>query len=279
MTDPVQDTDTGPLSARERAARADASGGEPIGAVETRSPYLDYEHIDTLLSLQTPRTAEPAEMSFFVMGQVKELLFKLAHHEFAAARDQLAADDIAGALWTMRRAAPVQRMLLEAWQSLSRLSPVEFANFRDALGAASGVQSEMYRRLEIVLGHRQIHPSLLDTPGLGAALRDELSRPSLYDEAVRLVARRGFPAAPDDPAALRHAWAEVYRAGGELALLAEALSDVAFAFHSWRAVHVLVVEKMIGDLPGSGGTSGLAWLHEVNRHRFFPELWAARAGL
>jgi tryptophan 2,3-dioxygenase len=265
------------------------TAGEPLLESETaRNPYLDYERIDTLLSLQQPRTEAPSEMCFYIMGQVKELLFKLLYLEFRRAGDELAADRLQPALWTLRRAYAAQRLLVQTWEVLRGLSPSEFAEFRDELGAASGVQSFMYRRLEFQLGNKSpdmVRPHL-GVPEIAHDLLADLNRPSLYDEALRLLARRGAdipdqhlrrdPATPYQPhPAVELAWANTY-ADPELRLLAEAMSDVAYQFSQWRAVHLLVVEKIIGNKPGSGASSGLGWLRKASEHRHFPELWAAR---
>ncbi len=280
------------LSDAQRAARAARTGGRPeVTSATARNAYLDYEQIDALLSLQRLRSDGAAELSFHIMGQVKELLFKLLHGEFSRARDELAADDLEGALWTLRRALPVQRLLVQTWDVLRAMSPAEFNEFRDELGSASGVQSFMYRRLEFLLGNKNAamlrpHAGVAE---IAAAVAADFAAPSLYDEAVRLLARRGaaidaghlgadVTAEYRPHATVERAWADCYRPTADPALrrLAESLSDVAYEFGRWRAVHLLLVERMIGNKPGSGASSGLAWLRTVADHRFFPELWTAR---
>jgi tryptophan 2,3-dioxygenase len=291
MAVPPSEDNKCPLSDRERLLRATRTGGEPLLESDTtRNPYLDYEHIDVLLSLQQPRTNSRAEMSFYIMGQVKELLFKLLYVEFRLVRDDLAADRISDALWVMRRIQPVQQLLISAWDVLRSLSTAEFNEFRDELGAASGLQSFMYRRLEFILGNKDpamVQPHI-GVPAIADDLAVDLASPSVYDEAIALLARRGAaiprnhlerdlttPYCPHP--AVEHAWAEVYRGSDvELRWLAEALLDAAYYFTQWRAVHLVVVEKMIGNKPGSGASSGLKWLQQVAGHRFFPELWSVR---
>jgi len=281
-----------PLTDQERLLRTQSSGGEPLLDSDTsRSPYLDYEHIDVLLSLQQPRTDSRAEMCFYIMGQVKELLFKLLYVEFRSVRDDLAADRVADALWTLRRIQPVQRLLVNSWDVLRSLSPTEFNEFRDALGAASGLQSFMYRRLEFILGNKSagmVRPHA-GVPEIADELTADLMSPSVYDAAIAMLCRRGAPIPrthlerdPSTPycphPAVERAWVEVYSGGfdTEPRLLAEALMDVAYHFSRWRAVHLLVVERMIGGKPGSGASNGLKWLRRAAEHRFFPELWSAR---
>lgn len=258
----------------------------------TTTPYAAYACMDTLLSLQHPRTGAPAEHGFIILSQVKELLFKLLHTEFGIVRDQLAADQLDDALWTLRRAIRVQQVLLSCWDALGALSPGEFASFRDVLGSASGFQSVNYRRLEFLLGNK--NPKMTrphaDTPNHDILLA-ELRRPSLYDEAIRYLARRGMdippglverdftqPYTPNDEVAL--AWRTVYDNPGRnhgLFLLAEALVDVANLFARWRYTHLLTVQRVLGDKPGTGGTAGASWLSRIAEHRFFPELWSIRS--
>jgi tryptophan 2,3-dioxygenase len=256
--------------------------------------YSSYACMDTLLSLQHPQTDADTEPGFIILSQVKELLFKLLVEEFSTARGYLAADRTDDALWTLRRSARVQQVLLSCWDAFSALAPGEFASFRDVLGSASGVQSFMYRRLEFLLGNK--NPGLVgphrDTPQFEEVL-GQLRQPSLYDEAIRLLARRGMdiPAdltsrdfsVPYQPTAeVADAWRLVYADPGrdhDLFLLAEALMDTAYLFARWRYTHLLTVQRMLGDKQGTGGTDGVHWLSAIADHRFFPELWTVRTSL
>jgi tryptophan 2,3-dioxygenase len=204
-----------------------------------RTPYIDYQSIDTLLSLQNPRSAEPAELSFYIMGQVKELLFKLLYEESCRTRALLDADEVGTAIRVLVRSRKSVDVLVSSWDVLSTLTPGEFTGFREHLGRASGVQSYMYRMVEYVLGNK--NPALARPHGKPAevaeAVRDALRSPSLYDAAVALLARRGAPiptetlarnpAAPYQPcAAVERAWRDVYAADppeAELPRLGEAL--------------------------------------------------------
>lgn len=260
----------------------------------TNTAYSEYANMDTLLSLQQPRTGAATEHGFIILSQVKELLFKLLHTEFVAARDHLAADEVEHALWTLRRAHRVQNLLLSCWDALDTISPGEFASFRDVLGTASGFQSFGYRRLEFLLGNKNEHLTRphRDTPQYAEVLAT-LREPSLYDEAIRLLARRGLdipgdltdrdfaqPYEPND--AVTAVWRLVYARPDrhhELFLLAEALMDTATLFARWRYTHLLTVQRMLGDKPGTGGTEGSRWLRRIAEHRFFPELWTVRSAL
>ncbi|MEU9975186.1 tryptophan 2,3-dioxygenase family protein [Streptomyces sp. NPDC051014] len=258
------------------------------------TPYAHYARMDELLGLQHPLSSARTEPGFIIMSQVKELLFKLLHTEFSTARDQLADDLLDDALWTLRRAARVQQVLLVSWETFSVLSPVEFAEFRDVLGSASGFQSAGYRRLEFLLGNK--NPAMAvphrNTAGYDAVV-GQLHEPSLYDAALALLARRGL-LTPDDAtsrdatrpyragAEVEDAWRAVYRDAvrhRDLHLLAEALMDAADQFARWRYTHLVTVQRMLGAKSGTGGTEGVAWLARISDHRFFPELWSVRSTL
>lgn len=258
------------------------------------TPYAAYASMDTLLSLQHPQTSADTEPGFIILSQVKELLFKLLHTEFSTARDHLAADRLNDVLWTLRRANRVQQVLLSCWDGLSTLTPGEFASFRDVLGSASGFQSFTYRQLEFLLGNKN---SRLVRPHRNTPQHDvlvaQLRQPSLYDEVLRYLARQGLdiptevterefslPYQPDETVVA--AWRQVYEQPSqkhELFLLGEALMDTANLFARWRYVHLLTVQRVLGDKPGTGGTDGSSWLSRIAEHRFFPELWSVRSTL
>lgn len=285
--------DLGVSSDAQRRERAAATGGSPtVDFPAGSTPYIDYQSIDVLLSLQHHRTDAPGEPTFYAMGQVKELLFKLLHTELRRAQQQLRDDAVRDATATLLRTQRVFELLTATWSVLDTLSPAEFAAFRDHLGQASGFQSYMYRRLEFVLGNK-VESMTRPHRGVPHVHRDVMAdfrSRSLYDEALLLLHRRGAAL----PAELVHrdwsvphqqhpaveaAWAAVYRdprPDNELFGLAEALVGVAERFSAWRLQHLLTVEKIIGTKPGTGGTGGVAWLRRITGHRFFPELWTVR---
>jgi tryptophan 2,3-dioxygenase len=265
---------------------------------EGTTPYADYAHIETLLSLQTPRTNAAAEYSFIVATQVMELLFTLLRHEWENARAQLDADDLRGALRTLRRSTGAQDVLISSWQLLATLTPAEFGAFRDSFGEASGFQSYGYRHLEFLLGNKRagmVCPHA-EMPSVMADLEKQLAEPSLYDAALGVLCRRGVlgsataksatakDEAPDeaqphaaDPA-VQDAWRTVYTGPeyADLADLAEALVEIAERFIRWRQLHLTAVWRVMGDKPGSGGSAGASWLAKTVHSRPFPELWALR---
>lgn len=257
------------------------------------NPYVDYARMDALHGLAEPRTGARAELQFILISQVKELLFRMVHVEVDEARRDLRADRPDAACRALGRAVRNQRVLLGCWEGMNTLTVDEFLGFREVLGEASGTQSFMYRLLEFTLGNRAT-PMVRSTDFEAfPELRAELDRPSLYDEALRWLARSGLPvpewltnrepSAPYEPAPeVETAWVAVYRAPDTYRAahtLAEQLLEVAYQFSSWRATHLLVVERMLGAKSGTGGSDGAAWLRKINEHRFFPELWTMRSAL
>jgi len=257
--------------------------------------YGDYLALDTLLAAQRPRSGDHNEMLFIVQHQASELWMKLALHELLAARARIAADDLPPAFKMLARVARIMAQLNQSWDVLSTLTPAEYSAFRASLGDSSGFQSYQYRMIEFLLGnksalHLRPHRHRED-------LHEPLERlhrePSLYDEAIRVLARRGFPIAPAsverDWAALREidetvqqAWIAVYRDTArhwDLYELAEKLVDLEDNFRQWRFRHATTVERVIGMKRGTGGTSGVGYLRRMLEVELFPELWRARTGL
>jgi tryptophan 2,3-dioxygenase len=274
--------------------------GEPrcsFGSEAT--PYAEYARLDDLHHLQQPRSDVPAELSFIVTTQVMELLFGLLEHEWSQAREAFRTDDLQAAINTLRRGLHVQDVLIASWDLLATLSPLEFSAFRDKLGEASGVQSAAYRRLEFMIGNkhqarlRQHAPDAKGHAGLDAGLDAALRSPSLYDEVLALLHRRGLPiprthlerdwSSPYRPDGdVDKAWHLVYTSGNDhrdLVELAEVLVDVAERVTRWRQRHYAAVKRSMGAKPGTGGSSGLAWLRRAADQDVFPELWSARTTL
>ncbi len=255
--------------------------------------YGEYLGLDDLLECQKPLTAEHDEVLFIVMHQTSELWIKLCLHEVAGAIRQIRADELGPAFKMIARVARVQASLIQAWEILSTMTPFDYASFRDALGKASGFQSFQYRMLEFRLGNK--NPAMArvfeSNPAIAEKVQAALSEPSIYDEALALLSRRGFqiPHAnlsrdftqPYEPnAEVREAWRKVYRDAEthwDLYELAEKLVDLEYRFHLWRFSHMKTVERIIGAKPGTGGTSGVAYLKKALDLRFYPELWDVRS--
>ncbi len=256
--------------------------------------YGDYLALDSILNAQHPRSPDPNELLFIIQHQTSELWMKLALHELRAARDAIRADDLPPAFKMLARVSRIMEQLVHAWSVLATMTPSEYSAIRPYLSTSSGFQSWQYREIEFVLGNKasaMLKPHE-QTP-IHSALQSALDAPSLYDEAIRLLGRRGFaidshinerdvrePYAPD--ASVERAWLAVYRAPREhweLYELAEELVDLEDAFRVWRFRHVTTVERIIGFKTGTGGTSGVAYLRKMLDVVLFPELWKVRTDL
>lgn len=258
---------------------------------ETMS-YGDYLKLSELLACQRPLTSEHDEMLFVVIHQTSELWIKLCLHEILGAIGQIRAGDLGPAFKMMARMARVQANLIQSWEILSTMTPFDYSSFRAALGKSSGFQSFQYRMLEFRLGNKNPQAARVyeSHPAIAAEVTAALHEPSIYDESLALLARRGF-AVPEDRLArdfsqpyvpdprVTDAWRRVYRNVEEhwdLYELAEKLVDIEYRFHLWRFTHMKTVERIIGTKPGTGGTSGVSYLRKALDLRFYPELWDVR---
>ena len=260
-----------------------------------RMTYGEYLGLDRLLACQEPVSDAHDEMLFIVIHQATELWLKLMLHELEAAHGCLSAPDIRPAFKMLARVSRIQSQLIQSWDVLATLTPADYLTFRDRLGQASGFQSVQYRKIEFALGNknRAMLAAHRDRPDAHAALEAALVKPSLYDAAIALLARRGLAI---DPAVLsrdfsrryagddsvRAAWLVVYRDTTrywDLYELAEELVDVEDWFQQWRFRHMTTVERIIGHKRGTGGTEGVGYLRRVLDVRFFPELWEIRTRL
>jgi tryptophan 2,3-dioxygenase len=262
---------------------------------EGQLTYGRYLKLDELLSCQAPVSDSHDELLFIVIHQATELWLKLTVHELRAARAQLRADDLQPAFKMLARVSRVQAQLIQSWDVLSTLTPADYLAFRDRLGPASGFQSHQYRLLEYLLGNKQAGMLAVHrhTPEIHAELADELARPSLYDEALLLLARRGMAIDPAHltrdwrqpyvaDASVRAAWRKVYQEPQrhwDLYELAEDLVDLEDWLRQWRFRHVTTVERIIGHKTGTGGSSGVSYLKRALDVCSFPELWQVRTEL
>jgi len=256
------------------------------------APYDEYVHASTLHTLQETISDEPGEMSFLVVSQIMELYFGLIRFELRDAQRLLREDDVWGSLEPLRRAGLHLEGLNASWRTLRWMSPADFNRFRGQLGEASGFQSFMYRHMEFAFGLKSeqlIRPFRRQT-AIYAELAKDIREPSLWDEVIALLGRRGF-GIPDEALdrdrtndhephpAVEDAWVRVYQnpnPGNDLWLLAEALTEVGEQFSDWRYLHLKAVLRTLGDKPGTAGSSGANWLRRSMARSVFPELWSAR---
>ncbi len=259
-----------------------------------RLTYGGYLRLDLLLDAQRPISGSPDvaarhdEMLFIIQHQVAELWMKLMIHELRAAIAHVRRDALEPSFKVLARVKLIQKQLFEQWSVLETLTPSEYEGFRPALGTSSGFQSAQYRAIEFLLGNK--NAAILDVFRHDAAAHAELETllraPSLYDEFLRHLARRGLPvprAVLDRDVTQRHErnpdlvpiferiytdpahWWDAYD-------MCEKLVDVEEAFQLWRFRHMKTVERIIGHKPGTGGSSGVGFLRRALEHAFFPEL-------
>ncbi len=259
-----------------------------------RLTYAGYLRLDRLLSAQTPLSGTASspprhdEMLFIIQHQTSELWLKLMIHELKAATGFVRADRLDACFKILARVKLIQKQLFEQWAVLETLTPSEYEAFRPTLGSASGFQSAQYRAVEFLLGNK--HAATLDVFRYDAPMHAELSQllrtPSLYDEYLRHLARRGLPVPGE---CIERDWSQPYVRHPDLVAvfktiyddpetwwdayeMAEKLVDVEESFQLWRFRHLKTVERIIGYKTGTGGSSGVGFLKRALEHTFFPEL-------
>jgi tryptophan 2,3-dioxygenase len=257
--------------------------------------YTDYLQLNDILGSQKPLSDAHDELLFIIQHQTSELWMKLAIHEITSAIAAIRDDNPQPAFKMLSRVARIFEQLNNAWDVLRTMTPSEYTQFRDSLGKSSGFQSYQYRAIEFLAGNRNL--AMLGPhahrPDILEKLETILARPSLYDEALLLLRRRGFDIGEDgersdwrdnrhDNPRVLEAWRQVYsnpKQYWELYELAEKLVDFEDYFRRWRFNHVTTVERVIGFKRGTGGTSGTSYLKKMLEIELFPELWRVRTVL
>ncbi len=257
--------------------------------------YGDYLHLDEILGAQKPLSPDHNEMLFIVQHQTSELWMKLMLHELHAAIRHLAHDELGTAFKMLARVSKIMEQLVHAWDVLATMTPPEYSAIRPYLANSSGFQSAQYRQIEFALGNKNaamLKPHA-HRPDLLAQVRAAYEAPSLYDEALKLLDRRGIAIPTTHTSrdwtqpyaqspAVEQAWLVVYRNPKEhwdLYQLGEELTDLEDAFRLWRLRHVTTVERVIGFKRGTGGTGGVSYLRKMLDVVLFPEIWTLRTEL
>ena len=257
--------------------------------------YGDYLQLDAILSAQKPLSPAHDEMLFIVQHQTSELWMKLMLHELRAAIGHIAGDALQPAFKMLARVSKIMEQLVHAWDVLATMTPPEYSAMRPYLGSSSGFQSYQYRSIEFALGNKNramLQPHA-HRPDLLAQVQAAFEAPSLYDEALRLLAGRGLPVPAShtdrdwtlpyaESDAVERAWLTVYRDPAQhwdLYQLGEELTDLEDAFRLWRFRHVTTVERIIGFKRGTGGTGGVSYLRKMLDVVLFPEIWKLRTDL
>lgn len=257
--------------------------------------YGDYLQLDKILSSQVLQSTHHDEMLFIIIHQVSELWMKQIRHELTAALESIRNQELEPAFKMFSRVSRIQQQLIKSWDVLSTLTPADYMQFRDKLGHSSGFQSYQNRLIEFMLGYKNSHVLAVyqHDSELYAQMNSALQAPSIYDASIMAMAERGLPI---DPKCLNRDWSESYQPNEsveqawltvyrnvnqywDLYELAEKLVDIASQQQQWRFNHMTTVERIIGQKPGTGGSSGVTYLRRALDHRFFPELWSLRTQL
>ncbi len=257
--------------------------------------YGDYLQLDAVLNAQKPLSPDHNEMLFIIQHQTSELWMKLMRHELTAAVAAIAADELGAAFKMLARVSKIMEQLVHAWDVLATMTPPEYSAIRPYLSNSSGFQSYQYRCIEFTLGNKNaamLKPHM-HRPDLLAQVQAAFEAPSLYDQALRLLARRGIPVPVSHIARdwtqpyvasndVEQAWLQVYRDPAQhwdLYQLGEELTDLEDTFRLWRFRHVTTVERVIGFKRGTGGTGGVSYLRKMLDVVLFPEIWTLRTSL
>ena len=285
---------TSPMSSPSPTEKIVADEGPQLD-FSAHMSYGDYLHLDELLNAQHPLSPNHNEMLFIVQHQTSELWMKLLLHELGAAMQCVASDELGSAFKMLARVSKIMEQLVHAWSVLATMTPPEYSAIRPFLSNSSGFQSWQYRCIEFMLGNKNaamLKPHA-HRPEILAHVEAVWRAPSLYDESLRLLARRGLEVPASHLArdwtggyeasdSVKAAWLVVYRdpdAHWDLYQLGEKLTDLEDAFRLWRFRHVTTVERIIGFKRGTGGTSGVGYLRKMLDVVLFPELWKLRTDL
>jgi len=279
----------------DKTERVDLSDENIHWELGSSLSYGEYLQLDKVLGAQKPLTFQHDEMMFIIVHQTSELWLRLFLHEMAGVVECVKKDNLDPSFKMLARISRVQTQLTATWDVLSTMTPAEYSAFRNALGRSSGFQSFQYRMLEFTLGNK--HPAMVAVhkrdPQAQQQLQRALEAPSLYDEVLRLLSRRGY-GIPESHLSrdftepyvaskqVAGAWLGVYHNAEkdwDLYELAERLVDLDHKFQLWRCHHLKTVERIIGHKQGTGGTSGVNYLAKALELKFFPELWQIRTSM
>ena len=281
--------------ATESPSRVDLRGENIHWDLGASQSYGDYLQLDKLLTAQKPNSFEHDEMLFIIVHQASELWMRLFLHELDGVLACVRRDELDPSFKMLGRIGRVQGQLLSVWEVLSTMTPFDYSAFRNSLGRSSGFQSLQYRLLEFSIGNKNAEMIAVhqrDPVGY-QRLQRALHSPSLYDECLRLLSRRGygvpeeylnrnFSEAYTPSKGVAGAWLSVYHNAEkdwDLYELAESLVDLDHKFQLWRFHHMKTVERIIGYKPGTGGTGGVSYLAKALELKFFPELWQVRTAM
>ena len=257
--------------------------------------YNTHLQTERLLSAQIGVSGKPDETLFIIIHQTMELWIKLCLHELGIVIECIKKDQLSKSFKTFDRIAAIQRHMIQSWEILATLTPHDFLTFRGYLRKASGFQSHQYRELEFLLGNKNKDLTVVhrDNKPVYEQLMKVLNAPSLYDETLKLLSKKGF-VVPSK--AIDRDWSEPYQSSPEieevwrliyedtekyweLYMLAERVTALEYYFQEWRFKHMKTVSRVIGYSKGTAGSSGVDYLVKALNLSFFPELWSMRTKL
>jgi tryptophan 2,3-dioxygenase len=254
---------------------------------KTQLTYNEYLKVPELLKQQRCLSDPPShdELQFIIVHQAYELWFKLMLFEIDSIKEAMNRSDVRTATWLFRRVNAIARLLIDQIHILESMSPLDFLEFRGKLNPASGFQSVQFRELEFVsnLKDANIMTHLKSDPESLAKLQKRFDEPTLWDAFLELLQKNGFQIPADrNSVELAKELSRLHKESQkyyELFLLAEEM--MAFDEHIglWRHHHVRMVERMIGNKMGTGGSQGVKYLTSTLTKKCFPELWDARTYL
>ncbi len=265
---------------------------DPNAPLSSETDYAGYLCLEPILAAQRPKSNQHDEMLFIIQHQTSELWMKLVVHELRAAVTYVKNDDLEPSFKVLSRVKQIMRMMFEQWAVLETMTPSDYALFRKALGRASGFQSYQYRMIEFLLGNKDAHVmgQLKQRPEVVEILTKDLNAPSLYEEFLRYLDRKGidiptecidrdFSVPREESKALVGVFKKIYdnpRLHWGAYEMCEKLIDIDQMFQLWRFRHMQTVERIIGFKMGTGGSQGAPYLRERARVHLFPELWSVR---
>jgi tryptophan 2,3-dioxygenase len=246
--------------------------------------YNKYLKVPELLRLQEtlsdPKSHD--ELLFIIIHQTYELWFKQILHEVDATVEWLNEGRTFRANHSLRAIIGIEKVLVTQIHILETMAQIGFLEFRDKLNPASGFQSMQFRELEFISGQKdeRILETFKNDEFAYGRLKGRYTEPSLADAFWALLGRSGFAIDSHEKKVqtiveiLTHP--EKY---SDFFIMQDLLIEHDENIALWRSHHILMVERMLGMKPGTGGSAGVGYLATTLTKKFFPELWEARTHL
>lgn len=253
--------------------------------------YSRYLRLPELLQLQVGQSDPPEhdELLFIVVHQTYELWFRAILHELDKIKQDFTDHDLYGAIHTFKRLRTIMKVLVAQLDIIETMTPMSFTSFRDRLETSSGFQSTQFRELEFVLGYKRSHvvKYLKESDPAFPRVMERIQERSVVDhfydllehydvEIPRELREKPVSDSTEPNEAVQDGLHRLYTTRPDIAILLELMTDFDEGLQEWRYRHVKVVERTIGDKPGTGGSPGVAFLKKSLFMPVFPDLWAIR---